>query len=328
MKALKVLGIIVLFLIALFFIVPYFLTDNIVVSHSEVINAKPATIFRQVNNFHNWSNWSPFEADQTMENTYEGPEQGVGAIRTWSGEEAGEGLMEIEKSEPYEYIQTKLVFGPDGGGGTGSWNFDETPEGTEVIWTVHIKDLSYPLNRWFGLVVEPGLEPMLVKGLDKLKEITEAIPQPPEIKVVMTEAVPSLIIYDSTTMSGMGEMMGKNFGDLYEYVMRRKIPITGQQFAIYHNWNPKGITRISTGIPVAENSRAYKNIEYYVLPAGNAIFAQHKGGYNTSVTHEAIDDYIKDFNLETKDYIWESYLYNPMTDTDSTQWVTFIYYPL
>ena len=327
MKALKILGIIVLFLIAIFFIVPYFLVDNIAVSHSEVINAKPATIFRQVNNFHNWSQWSPFEADPTMKNTYEGPEQGVGAIRTWSGEKSGEGSMQIEKSEAYVYIQNILTFGPDGGGGTGSWHFEDTPEGVEVTWTVHVKDLSYPINRWFGLVLEAGLKPMLVQGLDKLKEVTEAMPQPPEVKIITTEAQPSLIIYDSTTMSGMGEMMGRNFGALYEYVIRRRIPIAGQQFAIYHNWDPEGIIRISNGIPVAENSKGYKNIQYYVLPAGNAIFAQHKGGYNTAKTHEAIDNYIKDFNLETKGYIWESYLYNPMTETDSTQWVTFIYYP-
>ena len=328
MKFLKVLGIIILILIAIFLVVPYFLADNVVVTHTELIKAKPATIFRQVNNLHNWNAWSPFEGDPTMVTTYDGPEQGVGAIRTWSGEKAGEGIMQIEVSEAYTYIQNKLVFGPNEGGGTGSWNFMETDDGVEVTWTTHITDLSYPLNRWFGLITEPMLKPMLATGLAKLKKVTEAMPDPPEVKIVILEAQPSLIIFDSTDMAGMGDMIGKNFGALFDFVKRRQIPITGEHFAIYKGWDPEGITYISTGIPVEAGAKAYKNIQYYERPGGTAIFAKHTGGFNTGPTHYAIEDYIQDFNLKTKDYIWETYLYNPEVDTDTSKYVTFIYYPL
>jgi effector-binding domain-containing protein len=328
MKFLKVIGIIVLILIAIFLAVPYFLADNVVVSDTELIKAKPETIFRQVNNYHNWSNWSPFESDPTMVNTYEGPEQGVGAIRTWVGEKAGEGTMQIEVSEPYTYIQNKLVFGPGEGGGTGSWNFIPTEDGVEVEWTVHVSDLNYPMGRWFGLLTEPMLKPMLESGLAKLKEVAEALPEPPEVKIVNMEAIPSLVIYDSTTIEGMGEMFSRNYKALYSYVKSRSIPITGEQFAIYHNWNPEGITKISAGIPVAAGSKGKNNIKYYEIPAGNVLFATHTGGYNSAPAHEAIDAYIKDFNLKTKDYIWETYMYNTEVNKDTSTYVTFIYYPL
>ena len=59
-----------------------------------------------------------------------------------------------------------------------------------------------------------------------------------------------------------------------------------------------------------------------------AVFAKHVGGYNSAPAHNAIDAYIKDFNLATRGYIWEVYQYNPMVDTDSTKWETYIYYPL
>ena len=49
MKALKVLGVIILVLIALFLIIPLFLADNVTISSEKVINAKPATVFQQVN---------------------------------------------------------------------------------------------------------------------------------------------------------------------------------------------------------------------------------------------------------------------------------------
>ena len=328
MKALRILGIIILILIAVFLIVPFFLADNVVVTHTEIIKAKPETIFRQVNNLHNWDKWSPFDQDPTMVNTYEGPDQGIGAKRTWAGDKVGEGYMQIEVCEPYEYIQNKLVFGPNEGGGVGSWNFTQLDEGVEVSWTTHVKDLSYPLNRWFGLMTEPMLKPMLESGLAKLKKITEAMPQPPEIKTIYMEKQPSLIIYDSTDMAGMGEMLSTNFTALFEYIKRRKVPITGQHFAMYHKWNPAGITYISTGIPVAEGTKGYKNVQYYEIPAGNVLFTKHTGGLNSGPTHYAIDDYIKDFNLKIKDYIWETYLYNTETDKDTTKYVTFIYYPI
>ena len=129
-------------------------------------------------------------------------------------------------------------------------------------------------------------------------------------------------------MEGMGAMFERNYGALMNYVVTKQIPVTGAQFAIYHNWNPGGITRVSAGIPVEKNSKGQNNIKYYEIPAGKAIFSTHTGGTNSAPTHDAIDEYIKDFNLKTKDYIWETYLYNPIEDTDTTKWVTFIYYPL
>ena len=91
MKAIKILGIIILLLIATLTIIPLFLADNVTISSEKVINAKPATVFQQVNMFKNWKHWSPFEDDSTMIDNYEGPEAGHGAKRIWSGEKAGEG---------------------------------------------------------------------------------------------------------------------------------------------------------------------------------------------------------------------------------------------
>jgi len=132
MKAIKVLGIIILLLIATLTIIPLFLADNVTISSEKVINAKPATVFQQVNMLKNWKHWSPFEDDSTMIDIYEGPEAGLGAKRIWSGEKAGEGSLTILKSEPYALIQNKLEFGPDGAGGTGTWNLEEIEEGVKL----------------------------------------------------------------------------------------------------------------------------------------------------------------------------------------------------
>ena len=328
MKVLKVLIIIVVILAAVFFVVPFFLADSFVISETTEIKARPETVFRQVNSYKNWSNWSPFEADTTMVSTYEGPDRGVGSKRIWDGEKAGKGSITIMKSDPYSYIQNKLEFGPDEGGGIGSWNFEKTDDGVNATWTIHIQDLQYPFGKWMGVLVEMNMGPIMAQGLKDLKSFSESLPVPTEVKVIDFAMQPSVVIRDSATIDQAHAMFEKNYGELMRLVNRRKIPITGEHFAIYHNWNPQGYTQISAGIPIGKKTKDYKRINYYELPATKAVFAKHEGGYNTGSTHYAIDDFIKDHNLETKGYIWETYAYDPITEPDSAKWVTLIYYPL
>jgi len=172
------------------------------------------------------------------------------------------------------------------------------------------------------------MAPMQKKGLENLKSLCEGLPEPPNIEIVDVNTTPSLVIYDSTTVNGIGIMLEKNYGMLMQYIIKNKIQMAGAPFAIYHNWDPNGIIRISAGIPIAIQSAGTSLIQYYEIPAGKAVFAEHVGGYNTEATHNAIDDYLKDFNLETADYIWEAYITDPSTEPDSTKWVTYIYYPL
>ena len=328
MKILKILIFLIVLLAAVFFITPYFLAENIIVIQTEDINAKSETIFRQVNNLKNWQNWSPFEADPTMKNKYDGPEQGVGAKRSWDGEDAGQGSTTIIKSDPYTYIQNKLLFGPDGGEGIGSWNIEKTENGAIVTWTIHVQDLEYPTGKWIGLLIEMDLSPKMAQGLKDLKTYAEKLPQPPDVKIIEFDAQPSMVIYDSATIDQFEGIFKMNYEELLTYIGYWKVAATGPPFAIYHNWNPEGYTRISVGVPVDSAVKEYKRISYLELPECKAIFARHIGGKNSAAEHYAIDDFMKDLNLERRDFIWESYLYYPETDADSTKWTTFIYYPL
>lgn len=327
MKALKTIGRIILVIVIIALVVPYFLPDSASTSDELQINATPQVIFRQVNNYNNWKAWSPFEADPTMVDTFSGPEQGVGATRAWVGDDAGTGSMTILESDSYKYISNNLEFGPDGGGGVGAWNFNVTEEGTMVVWSIRITKLGY-FKRWFGLLMNFTIKPMMTEGLNSLKELTEAMPEPLKVKKIILDPQPTMVVFDSTTMDGMQAMFERSYGTLMSYMGQKQIPITGEQFAVYHNWDPNGYIKISAGIPVDKERKGNGTVTYFELPGGEAVFAKHIGGYDTGPTHYAIDAYIKDFNIETLDFIWEKYLYNPMTDTDSTKWVTFIYYPI
>src|SRR6187549_2342796 len=81
------------------------------VERSTTVNATPEAAFAQVNDFHAWSAWSPWEKlDPAMKRSYGGAPAGVGATYAWVGnEEVGEGRMTIVHGEPTK-IAIKLEF--------------------------------------------------------------------------------------------------------------------------------------------------------------------------------------------------------------------------
>ena len=156
---------------------------------------------------------------------------------------------------PTNLIQNKLAFGPGGSGGIGTWKFEETDEGVMVNWSIQITDLKYPVERWYGLMSKSMMTPMMEQGLSTLKEVAEAEPVV-DIKVVELDMQPSLSILDSTTMDGIGELLGRNYGMIMAYIMQKEIPMTGFPFAVYYNWDPEGMIVIRAGIPVWKEQKA------------------------------------------------------------------------
>ena len=76
------------------------------------IKATPAKVFAQINDFHNWSAWSPWEKmDPDLKRTFTGAASGVGSKYAWIGnKKVGEGNMEITHSEASKRMQLDLHF--------------------------------------------------------------------------------------------------------------------------------------------------------------------------------------------------------------------------
>jgi len=329
MKALKIIGIIVGLLIALFLIVPIFLANQVSISSHTTIEAKPVTIFNQVRTLKNWSNWSPFHAaDTAMVSEYTGPESGVGSTMTWLSSTLGDGQLVIAECKPYTYIKNNISFQPDNSTATGEWNFEETPDGVKVTWTTTMPDLKYPMGRYMGLLSGMMMDPFMASGLSALKTYCEAMPVPADIVMVDVESLPSLSVLDSTTVDGIGDMLGRDYGLISDYMAAKKIDMAGFPYAVYYNWDPNGVIHIRAAIPVATPEKGKGEIESFDLPATKAVMAKHMGGYDTSATHDAIMEYMEDFGIECADYIWEVYVTDPMTEPDESKWQTDIYYPV
>ncbi len=114
--------------------------DSFSVERSVVISASPEQIFPHINDYHNWTAWSPWEKiDPNMKRSYSGPESGKGAKYAWVGNgDVGEGDMEIVESDPSSKVQIKLHFVKPFEG-TNTALFTMQPEGkdTKVTWAMN-----------------------------------------------------------------------------------------------------------------------------------------------------------------------------------------------
>jgi hypothetical protein len=109
------------------------------VERNATIAAPPDVVFAQVNDFHAWAGWSPWEhIDPAMKKTFSGAANGVGAIYEWDGnDQAGAGRMTIRKSDFPGSIDLELKFlKPFPATNDTVFTFAAAPEGTKVTWTL------------------------------------------------------------------------------------------------------------------------------------------------------------------------------------------------
>ena len=146
------------------------------ISRSAKMAAPPAAPFEQVNDFHKWQAWSPWDKiDPAMKRTYEGPESGVGAIYRWAGNsEVGEGNMTITESKPNDLIKIKLVFIKPMEG-VSDTEFTFKPEGNDTVVTWNMAGKNNFVGKAFCLFM--GMDKMIgekfEEGLAEMKKIVE-----------------------------------------------------------------------------------------------------------------------------------------------------------
>lgn len=164
MKALKVIGAIVLMFVVAVFVIANIMPSSYRVERSIDIAAPPAVVFGEVDDLSRWTAWSPWIArDPGIRNAYSGPSAGVGAKVTWTSDGSGAGTQVIVVSKPPSRIETDLDFGEQG---ISRAYFDFVPQdgGTRVTWGLS-GEMSGPLggllaaqmDRWIGADYEDGL---------------------------------------------------------------------------------------------------------------------------------------------------------------------------
>ncbi|MFH0350442.1 MAG: SRPBCC family protein [Chromatiales bacterium] len=108
----KIIAIAVVVVIAALLMFAATRPDSFRIERSPGIKASPEKVFAFINDFRQWTPWSPWEKiDPDLKRSYSGAASGKGTVYAWEGNnKVGMGRMEIMDSTPPAKIIIKLDF--------------------------------------------------------------------------------------------------------------------------------------------------------------------------------------------------------------------------
>lgn len=170
-KILIVVGVLLFVLIA----VSQLLPSTYHVERSVMIQAKPEGIHPWINDLKKWPEWSAWTTakDPTLVYTYEGPEEGVGAVSKWEGKKMGQGEMKLTESDPQKGAKFDLSFDQGKYRSRGFFTFEPAGDATKVIWGFDGDVSRNPMDRYFSLLMDKMTGPDFEEGLRNLKQKVE-----------------------------------------------------------------------------------------------------------------------------------------------------------
>ena len=165
---LKKIVILIVILVAAILLYAASQPDNFRVERTIVIKAPPEKVFAQINGFHQWEAWSPWEKiDPAVKRTYSGADTGKGAAYAWQGnKDVGQGRMEIVESTPPSNILIKIDFmEPFEGHDTVQFTLTPQDGGTKVTQAMYgpspflakVMGLFFSVDKMVGQKYEEGL---------------------------------------------------------------------------------------------------------------------------------------------------------------------------
>jgi hypothetical protein len=150
--------------------------DTFRVQRTATIKAPPDKIFPLINEFRNWSEWSPYEKkDPAMKRAMGATASGKGATYAWDGDKnVGEGRMEITDASPPSKVVIKLDFmRPFEAHNTAEFTLAPKGDATDVTWAIYGPNLF--VGKVMGLFI--NMDNMIGKdfeaGLANLKSLAE-----------------------------------------------------------------------------------------------------------------------------------------------------------
>jgi Polyketide cyclase / dehydrase and lipid transport len=147
------------------------------IARTATISAPAQAVFAQVNDFHNWQAWSPWEGiDPALKRDYQGPAAGTGAVYSWTGNNrVGEGRMTIIESRPSDLIRIRLEFlKPFAATHTAEFIFKPEGDNTAVTWSMSGANNFVAKGIGLFMNIDKMLGNQFEKGLAQLGSAAEA----------------------------------------------------------------------------------------------------------------------------------------------------------
>jgi effector-binding domain-containing protein len=323
-----------------FIFIGFLLPREVHVERSIVIQQPVDTVFSLVNGFESFEAWSPWaDDDPDAVYAYSGPETGVGARMSWTGDprQVGKGWQEITDVKPGSLVRMHLNFEQQGeadtyfmtertqGGTLLTWGFDaDLVEGQGLFGGI--------LARYFGLFFDKWVGADYEKGLLRLKAHAESLPQDdfryPQIEVLDLE--PADILFVQTDPGMDSADMAASLADAYREITRvmqeQQIEMVAQPMAISRAWDEQGF-RFEAAIPVnLVGFEASGRVQAGQSPSGRAVRIVHRGPYDAmGPAYEKLAAYMEAHGLREGRVSWEQYISDPGI-TPAEELVTHIYF--
>jgi effector-binding domain-containing protein len=308
---------------------------RVVASHE--IDARPATVFALVNDFHRVALWSPWmETDPNARVIISGPQRGTGASMSWDGLIIGTGSQVITESRPFEHIETWI--NPDEPGAARSW-FDFTDRGsaTLVSWSFEA-DYGYNLvGRYAALLLQSVIKKDYEHGLRNLGDLAESLPRTDFSDLELERLVVAAkdIAYRRTSAlpdpASMSAAMGKAYFQILNFIDEYTLQEAGAPISISRSFDGSEMV-FDAAIPVRGVSDTTpleaSGVRIGKTYAGAVLRVRHQGPYRNLIqTHRKITAYLAALGIERNGDAWESYLSDP-TKVPESEILTDLYYPI
>lgn len=305
------------------------------VQRSVSMNAAAGIIKSQITDYNLFSKWSPWaEKDTAIKTTITSNAGTVGQKYSWEGnKEVGKGTMELTKISA-DTVAEKLDFS---GKGVCDVFFIFKPEGaaTNVTWAMDM-NIGF-MGRGMMLFFKGKMDKMLggdfEKGLANLKGVVEAIPVVKtyngyEVKEI---AWPGVIYYGKKTTVGFDKLhtflFDESFPKIFNDAINTKLHHTGPPTGIFYTYDEQKKQTECAAVISVPDRQELKGWESINIPTTDlALHIAYTGDYTKMENaHKAMAEYMQEKGL-TYNVVIEEYLSSPMSEKDSTKWLTNIYY--
>ena len=162
--------------LAVFLVIVALQPSDFRIERRATMKAPAQAPFAQVNDFHHWAAWSPWEkVDPALKRSYEGPQAGNGATYAWRGnQDVGEGRMTITESRPGELVRIRLeFFKPFAAVNTAEFHFKPSGENTAVTWTMTGQNNFLSKAICLFVDMDKMVGGMFEQGLTQMKTVVE-----------------------------------------------------------------------------------------------------------------------------------------------------------
>ncbi len=323
--------------VALLVIIGYSLPRTHRVAVSTEIDAHPATVFAQLDDFRRYSLWAPLlETDPNVRIRYSGNPRGVGAAMSWEGAIVGSGTQTIVESKPFERIGMRINPGEPG---EAKAHFMLAPgNGTTIVtWDFEADHGMNFVGRYFAWMLGSIVARDYEKGLKNLKALAESLPAADFSDLAIEQiAVKAMdIAYVSTSSrresAAMSEAMGEAYFQVLKFIDETGLEVAGAPLSITRKFSGAELV-FDAAIPVRGVSGPVGSSGHGVVLGktyeGRVIRVRHAGSYRgLAETHRKISAYLAAHGIERAGAAWESYVSDP-AEVPEDELLTYVYYPV